>query len=271
MPPYFGVSSAGATRGAAPTVAPSNAAARSDLSFIVSPCSAVLFVKPYRFQVLIEIMTGADLPTLYIRAVGNNAVIPEQEYLVGLAIEHMLLEVAHQDPLLRRVGLPQHPIVQINLLLVVELSIARDIDRSRQVPLHIEQWVDHTVAIAVHDGIEIAVPHRLEPGTRRQDALRDVEPDLAPLIDHPGRVILVGLVDVAIHQLEGEPLGAGLLQESLRLRPRFVDVGPEPGHLFQLCLVRCQRRARESDAADSPHIGNSGKLWRAMPAVNGQG
>ena len=73
-------------------------------------------------------MAGADLPALHIRAVRNNTIIPEQEYLVGLSVENVLLEVAHQGPLLGELGLMQHPIVQIAFLLVLELAIARDVN-----------------------------------------------------------------------------------------------------------------------------------------------
>jgi hypothetical protein len=124
---------------------------------------------------------------------------------VGLAVEHMFFELAHQRALLGEVGFTQHPIVQIDLGLVVELAIARDIHRGRQIPLHVEQRVDHTVAIAVHDHAEIAGSHRFKPGTGRQDALCDVKSDFAPLIDHPSRVIFVGLVDVAVYQFKAEP------------------------------------------------------------------
>ena len=54
--------------------------------------------------------------------------------------------------------------------------------------MHVEQRVDHAIAIAV--------PHRFEPGAGRQDPLRDVKADLAPLVDYPGRVVFVRLVDV---------------------------------------------------------------------------
>src|SRR6516162_6727573 len=205
MPPCLGVSSAAA----------SGAAASSDPILIASSCSAELFIEPNRRQILIEIMAGADPPALHIRAVRNNTVIPEQEYLVGLAVENVLLEVAHQGPLLRELGFMQHPIVQIDFLLVLELAIARDVDRMRQVSLDVEQWVNHTVAIAVHGSVEVAIAHSFEPRAGRQDPLRDVKPDLAPLIDYPGRVVFIGLVDIAVHQLKAEPLG-----------PRFVQQAP---------------------------------------------
>src|SRR6516165_2993819 len=188
MPPCLGVSSAAAS-GAAAMAAASSAAASSDPILIASSCSAELFIEPNRRQILIEIMAGADPPALHIRAVRNNTVIPQQEYLVGLTVENVLLEVAHQGPLLGELGFIQHPVVQIDFLLVVELAVARDVDRMRQVSLNVEQWIDHTVAITVHGGVEVAIAHSFEPGPGRQDPLRDMKADLAPLIDHPGRVI----------------------------------------------------------------------------------
>ena len=83
--------------------------------------------------------------------------------------------------------------------------------------------------------------------------------------------IFVGLVDVAVQQLEAEPLGAGLLQQPLRLGARLLDVGPEPGDLLQLLLGRGQRRAGEDDAADRMHVGDLGQRRRAVPAVDRQG
>src|SRR5215471_17850949 len=137
MPPDFGVSPAAA--GAVSATAPRSAAGRASLVHIVPSCSTILFVEPHRRQILVQIMAGADLPALHICAVGNNTVVPEQKYFVSLAIENMLLEIAHQGPLLRELGFMQHPIVQLDLRRVVELSVARDVDRGRQISLHVEQ------------------------------------------------------------------------------------------------------------------------------------
>jgi hypothetical protein len=58
------------------------------------------------------------------------------------------------------------------------------------------QWINHTVAVAVavHHRVEIASSHRLEPGGPVQDALRDVKPDLAALIEPRRRQILVEIL-----------------------------------------------------------------------------
>ena len=68
------------------------------------------------------------------------------------------------------------------------------------------------MARSFENDIEIAVAHRLEPGSRRQNALFYMQSDLAPLVDQPGRDILEGLVDIAVEEVEGEPLDAGFFQ-----------------------------------------------------------
>ena len=101
--------------------------------------------------------------------------------------------------------------------------------------------------------VEVAAAQRLVERAGRQHPLRHLEADLAPLVDHPGGDVFVGLVDVAVHQLEAQALGAGLLQQPPRLGARLLDVGPEAGDLLQLLLGRGQRRAGEDDAADGVH------------------
>ena len=98
----------------------------------------------------------------------------------------------------------------------------------------------------------------------------DVQPDLAPLVDQPRADELVWLVDVAVQELECEPLGSRLLQEALRLGARFLDVGPVSGQRLELGPGRGQRRAREHDAADRLHVGDLGERGRAVPLVDRQ-
>jgi len=40
--------------------------------------------------------------------------------------------------------------------------------------------------------------HCVKPQASRHRTLRDVKADLAPLVDHPDAIILVGLVDIAV-------------------------------------------------------------------------
>ena len=74
-------------------------------------------------------MAGADLPALNIRSVRHHPVPPQQKDLVRLIIEHAFLEIAHQRALLREVRLVQHPVVESQPLLVLELSVVRGIIR----------------------------------------------------------------------------------------------------------------------------------------------
>src|SRR5439155_9944535 len=119
MPPYFGVSPAAA--GTASAAAPRIAAAVARLNS--TRASRYLFVQPDRCQVLTEIMTWADFPALHICAMRYHPIPPQEENLVCFGVEHVFLEVAHQRPLPRRVGLAQHLVVEIDLLRVLEVSV----------------------------------------------------------------------------------------------------------------------------------------------------
>ena len=119
--------------------------------------------------------------------------------------------------------------------------------------------------------IEIAVAHRVEPGTGRHDLLRYMQPDLAPLVDQPGRDVFVGLVDVAVEEFEGEPLGPGLLQQPLGLFPRLLDVGPIASELLPALpwlppAANPERRCRRPFARWRSSTGR-----RAVPTVDRQG
>src|SRR5580704_10958428 len=183
-------------------------------------------------------MARADLPAFDIRPVGNHPVVPKQKDRVRLSVEHIFLEIPYQRPLFRRVGLAQHLVVEVDLLGVLKVSVVCGVDRARQVPLHVEHRVDDALAIAGQDGVEIAAAHCFEIWTCRHHALGDVDTDLAPLVDHPSGIVFIGLVDIAVQQLKAEPFGAGVLQETLRLRTRLLDVGRKPGDLLQLLLGR---------------------------------
>src|SRR5260370_42000726 len=121
MPPFFGVSSTGAAKDAPIRRAPRPAARVADLASIGIPpnnascSSSPLFIEPDRRQILVDVMARADFPALYIRSVGNDAIPPQYPNLVGLCIEHIFLEIAHQSALLGEFGLAQHLVVEINL------------------------------------------------------------------------------------------------------------------------------------------------------------
>jgi hypothetical protein len=93
------------------------------------------------------------------------------------------------------------------------------------------------VAGGFENDIEIAVAHRLEPWPGGQHPLLHLQSNFAPLVDKPGRHVFEGLIDVAVEELEGKPLGPGILQQSPRFGPRLVDIRPEPGDLFQFLPV----------------------------------
>ena len=136
-----------------------------------------------------------------------------------LVIEQVFFEPAHQDALFCRVGFVQHLLVERDLGVILVMRVILGIDRFRQEFLDIEQRVDQAMAGGLEHDIEIAAAHRFEPRPGRLDTLGYVQPDLAPLVDQPGRDVFVGLVDIAVEQLEGEPLGPRLLQQAPRLGP----------------------------------------------------
>src|SRR5262249_11536184 len=149
-----------------------------------------------------------------------------------------------------------------------EPPIVSSIDRGRQISLHVEQWVDHTLAVADDTDVEIPLPERLKPGTGRHHALCHMKADLAPVVDDPGRIVFVRLVDIAVEQLEAEPFGPCVFQQASRLCPRFFDVGPPAGDLLQLSLGCGERRSREDNASDGVDVGEFGKLRCRIPTVD---
>jgi hypothetical protein len=149
----------------------------------------------------------------------HHPVPPQEEDIVRLGVEDVSLEVAHQRPLLGRVGLAQHLVVEVDLLGALKICVIGGVDRAWQVSLDVEERVDDALAVAGHTHVEIAVAKRFEPWPGGYDALRDLEPDLAPLVDDPGPIILVGLIDIPVEQLKAEPFGPGILQETLSLGP----------------------------------------------------
>src|SRR6266446_6431512 len=154
-----------------------------------------LFVEPHGGQVLIEVVARADLPALDVRPMGDDPVPPQHRKLVRFTVDHVLLELAHQGALLGRVGLVQHFLIEVDLLLVVIVPVILGEDRGRKCLLDVEERVDHALAAGFEDDVEISAAHRLEPRTRRHDALARMEPDLAPLVDEPRADIFVGLID----------------------------------------------------------------------------
>src|SRR5947207_10129167 len=149
MPPRFGVSAAGAAVPASDS-APINPAAASraadpmlssrSASFFC--LSSTLLVQPDGRQVLIEEVTWADLPAFDIGAV-RHATVPEgQRQFVRLGVDHVSLELAHQRPLLHRVGLVQHLVVYLDFPLVFVAAVILGEYRVRQVLSDNPQSID---------------------------------------------------------------------------------------------------------------------------------
>ncbi len=120
----------------------------------------------------------------------------------------------------------------------------------RQIFADIGERVDNVLAIALNGHVKISGALRGKPRADRQHLLRDLESDLAPVIDRPDAVVFVRLIRRAIEQLEAQIFGAGFLQQALGFRARLLDVRPIAGDLLELLLARRQRRAGKGDAAD---------------------
>src|SRR5215472_15559636 len=150
-------------------------------------------------------MARTDLPALRIRSVGNDPVPPQHRIFVCLGVDHPLFELAHQSALFGAIGLVQHRLIQIDFVLIVVVSVILDKDRAGKDLLDVEQRVDHALTTGFENDVEGAAAHRFEPRAGRHDALRSVEPDLAPFVDEPSPDIFVGLVDIPVQQFETEP------------------------------------------------------------------
>src|SRR3954471_22812546 len=216
-------------------------------------------------------MAWDDLPALYIRPVRYGAIPIGDPHRVRLGIENISLEFSHQRALPDGVRLVQHLFVERHLVWIFELGVIAVEDRAGKVALYIEHRVRYSVAVGRRDDIEIAAPHCIEPGAGGRHPLRHLDADFLPFIDQPSADIFIWLVDIAVQQLEAEPLGAGLFQQLFRFGARLFDVGPEAGDLLQFVLGGGQRRARQDDAADGMHVGNFGQSLYAAPAVDRQG
>src|SRR3954452_22032270 len=141
----------------------------------------------------------------------------------------------------------------------------------RQVLCAIEQRVDNVLTIAVERRFELAAAQRLAKRPSRHHPLSYLYADLAPLVDDPKRIELVGLIDIAVEQLKGQPLGACFLQQPPRLGPRLFYVRPVVGQLLQFCSGRGQWRSGKRHAADRLHDRDPRQPRRAVPAVDSQG
>src|SRR5215471_568585 len=157
-----------------------------------------LSVEPDGRQILVYIKTRTDSPAFDIGTVDDDTVLPQREKLVGLVVEHIFLKIAKHCALPFRIRLMQHLMVEIDLVLVVKISEIIAENRARQVFLDVKNRINHALAITVERHLEAPVTHRVEPGADRQHALRDIEANLAPLIDEPSAKILERLVEITV-------------------------------------------------------------------------
>ena len=76
--------------------------------------------------------------------------------------------------------------------------------------------------------------------------LRHLDADFLPFIDQPSADIFIGLIDIAVQQLEAEPFGVGLFQQLFRFGARLLDIGARSRRIpLQSVLGGGQRRARK--------------------------
>src|ERR1700758_1085811 len=96
------------------------------------PAAGGLLVKPDRRQILIDVVAWADLPALYVRPIRDDPVVPGRHQHMRLDIEHVFFEFTHQGALLGRIGLVQHLLIEIDLLLVLIVTVVLGVNRTWQ-------------------------------------------------------------------------------------------------------------------------------------------
>src|SRR5499427_9738608 len=196
-----------------------------------------LLVEPHVGQVLIEVVTRTDLPSFHVGSQRNDPVPVGDHQLVHFGIEYVLLEIAHQCPLFRSVGLVQHLLVQIDLELVVVVPIVLAEHGMRQVFLDIEKWVHHAVAAGLDDDVEAAAAHRFVPRPRRHHALVNAQSDLAPLVDQPRANEFVRLIDVRFRSSNASPSAPASFKRRLASARDLPMSGQYPASVSSSVLV----------------------------------
>src|SRR6516225_3731309 len=139
----------------------------------------------------------------------------------------MRIELPHERAGFREVCLLEHLIVDVDLLRVGEITVILALYRMGQPAADIGERVDDILAVGLQHYGEVTAAHQIKLWTDRNHFLRRFDTDLAPFVDQPGADDLVGLIDVAIEELERKILLSRLLQKSSSLGTRFLDVGPE--------------------------------------------
>ena len=75
-------------------------------------------------------------------------------------------------PLLRRIGLVQQRLVEVDVLLVLVIPVILGVDRVRQELADVHQRIDQALAVEVHRHVERIVAQRVEERAGRQHLLR---------------------------------------------------------------------------------------------------
>src|SRR5262245_3090027 len=187
-----------------------------------SPCCGVtsstllmmcdtLLVQPNVCQVLVQIVARRDLPALHVRAHRHDAVPECHRQLMRLVVD-ALLQLAHPHARLVDIGLLQHPVVDVDHLRIGEETVVLTINLVRQPAADIGNRVDDVLAVGLQRHVELTTAHTVEPWACRNHLLGRLDADLAPFIDQPGTNNLVGLVHVAIEELERQVLLTRLFQ-----------------------------------------------------------
>src|SRR6516164_3911415 len=169
------------------------------------------FVEPDGPEVLIDVMAGADLPAFDISPVRHGPLPPQQVDRMRLLVENVFIELEQIGPLFGLVEFAQLPVIHLDFLRIVKLPEVRVGHRMRQVFADIGERIDDVLTIALGSYIKIAGTHRREPRPCRKHLLGYMQSDLAPLVDDPDPVILIGLINVAVQQSKGQVFGSGFL------------------------------------------------------------
>src|SRR5581483_11061958 len=212
-----------------------------------------LLGEPHRVELVVQVVARGDLPALHLAAVHHDPVPLERHQVVRLLVEEPLLELPDQLLPLLGVARPGLPVVQLVQHPVGVPAVVGRVLVGREELVHVQVRLDDVPALEVGGELEVARPERVVVRGRLDHLLLDRHPDLSPLVDEPDRQRLVRHRRPAVRVGEREILGAGLLEEAPRLRPRGGDVVAVPGELLQLGRRRRVGGAGHLDPGDLLH------------------
>ena len=98
-----------------------------------------------------------------------------------------------------------------------DVPVAVDIVDVFRAPAALPEIARDAVAIGAGEHLEVAGALRIKKRAGWHDLLRDLEADLAPFVHQPSADVLVGLIDVAVEQLERQVLLTCFFEEASRL------------------------------------------------------